>query len=293
MCSIWKDKDKKVVRFEDAKKALIKLRKNNFGTLQITGGEPLLNPDVFRIMEYAKRLGFTIFLVTNGTLINGDVAQKLSKIQVDNVGVSFHHYNPEKFEQITNHKQILDKVLNAIESLKKEKIPVEAMFTISKYNKDDIEKTVSFTNNLGLGISFCLPIIATNTSYSLGDSCVDFTNDELRDIILEVIRLKKKGFSIINNITFLEDTIRFLDGRVKYYCLGGYKIFYLDWNLNFYPCMFKGEPKKMDNVNFIFNKEKCNECLFQCFREPSLFLLSKPLTMKLILNNFRDYIKFI
>jgi MoaA/NifB/PqqE/SkfB family radical SAM enzyme len=293
MCSIWKDKDKKTVKFGDAKRALIKLRKNNFGTLQVTGGEPLLNPDVFRIIQFAKKLGFTIFLVTNGTLINEEIAKKLSRVHVDNVGISFHHHNAEKFEKITNHKKILDKVQDAIKYLKKEKIPTVAMFTISKHNKDDIKKTVQFINDLGVSVSFCLPIISTDTSYSLGGLCVDFTNDELRDVIFEIIHLKKKGFDIINNMAFLEDTLRFSIGTAKYYCLGGYKIFYLDWNLNFFPCMFKGKPIKINEVDFNFENEKCNECLFQCFREPSLFLLSKPLTLKLVLNDLKSYLRVI
>jgi len=234
-------------------------------------------------------LGFVIFLVTNGTLINQSITHKLSEIGVDNVGVSFHHYDAKRFEKISNHKKILDKILNAIENLKKEKISTEAMFTISKLNKDELEKTVEFINGLGLGVSFCLPIITTDTSYSLGGDCVDFTNDELKHIILEIVRLKKKRFDIINNMTFLEDMVRFLDGRAKYYCLGGHKIFYLDWNLNFYPCMFKGQPEKIKNVDFNFEREICNECLFQCFREPSLFLLSKPITLKLVLRNFTTY----
>lgn len=293
MCSIWKDKNKKIVKFKDAKQALIKLRKNNFGILQITGGEPLLNPDVFRIIKYAKRLGFTVFLVTNGTLIDENTASKLSEIGVDNVGISFHHHDNTMFEKITNHKKILTKVQSAIESLKKEKISTTAMFTISRCNKDDIRKTVSFINGLGVDVSFCIPTVVKNTSYSLGGPCADFNNEELRDMISEIIRLKKNRCGIINDTAFFEESLRFLDGKSKYYCSGGYKIFYLDWNLNFYPCMFKGPSTDLKNVNFDFKNEKCNECLLQCFREPSLFLLSRPLTLRLILSNLAAYSRII
>ena len=293
MCSIWKDKNKKIVKFEDAKRALVKLRKNNFGTLQITGGEPLLNPDIFHIIKYAKKLGFTIFLVTNGTLINEITASKLSESGVDNVGVSFHHYDRMIFEKIANHKKILDKVLNTIENLKKEKIPTEALFTLSKYNRDNIEKTVEFINDLGLGVSFSMPTIIKNTSFSLGGESVEFKKKELKKIISKIIRLKKRGYKILNNTVFLKEALNFLDGKNKYQCLGGYKIFYLDWNLNFYPCMFKGKPMSLNKVNFKFEKVRCNDCLLQCFREPSLFLLSKPLTIKLVLSDFRNYIEFI
>jgi len=293
MCSIWKYKNKKMIKFQEAKRTLIKLHKNNFGYIQITGGEPLLNPDALNIISYAKKLGFSVFLATNGTLIDESIAKKLSKIKVDNVGISFHHYNESIFEKISNHKNILNKVLTAIKLLKKESIPVEALFTISNYNKNDIENTVKFINNLDIGVNFCMPMIAKKTSFSLGGDCVKFSNEELKKIILQIIRLKKEGYNIINNITFLKEVINFLDGKSKYYCLGGFRIFYLDWNLYLYSCMFKGEPIKIENDNFNFKKEICSKCLFQCFREPSLFLISIPVAFKITMQELPTYFKLV
>jgi MoaA/NifB/PqqE/SkfB family radical SAM enzyme len=292
MCSIWKEKNKKVVKFKDAQKALLRLHQHNFGFLQITGGEPLLNPDVFSIMSYAKRLHFSVFLVTNGTLIDKIVARKLSKV-CDNVGISFHHYDPFISEKIFNHKNVLNKTLNAIECLRKEKIPIEALFTASRYNMNDIEKTVNFINSLDINVSFSIPTLIRNTSYVLGGDCVKFSSEELKTIILEIIRLKKRGYGIINNMTFLKETVDFLDGKNKYPCLGGYKIFYLDWNLNFYPCMFEGKSTLINEINFNFDKRRCNKCFLACFREPSLFLISKPLTLKLVLEDMQTYLKIV
>ena len=293
MCSIWKQKEKKIVRFKEAKKALKILHENNFGFLQITGGEPLMNPDALRIIKYAKKLGFVVFLVTNGTLIDKKVAHELARTKVDNIGISFHHYNEKVFEKISGHKNILHKVINAIENLKEKKISLEALFTLTKYNKDDIEETVKFINRLGISVNFSMPMIVRNTSYTLGGSAVKFSREELKNILLKIIHLKEMGYHIVNNKIFLEETVNFLEKRNKFYCVGGYKIFYLDWNLNFYPCMFKGKPIQIDKVNFNFKKEVCNECLFQCFREPSLFLISKLLTLKLILSEAFDYSKLI
>ena len=291
MCSIWKYDNKKIVKLIEGRKALSKLYKNNFGSLQITGGEPLLNSDVYSIIDYAKKLNFIVFLVTNGTLINELTAKKLSESRVDNVGISFHHYDNFIFEKISNHKNILSKVMNAVKYLKKENIPVEALFTISKFNKDDIEKTVEFINSLGIGVSFCIPMIIKDTSYCLGGRSAEFSNEELNDVITEIIHLKKKRYWIINNMIFFKEILNFLNGKNKYSCLGGNKLFYLDWNLNLYPCMVKGSPKNIDKVDFNLKGEKCNECLLQCFREPSLFLISRPLAISLILQDLPTYVK--
>ena len=293
MCSIWKQKNKRMVKLDEAKKVLIKLYKNNFGTIQITGGEPLLNPDVFSIINFAKKLNFLVFLVSNGSLINESVAHKLSVCGVDNFGISFHHYDETISEKIFNHKNILSKTINSIKCLKKENIPTEALFTLSKYNENDIEKIVDYINSFDIGVSFCIPTIVKETSYSLGGNCMNFSREELKNKFLEIIRLKKKGYNIVNNMIFLKEVVDFLEGKNRHYCLGGYKIFYLDWNLDLYPCMIKGQNMLIDEVNFNFENEKCNKCLLQCFREPSLFLLSKSLALKLILQELPNYSKLI
>ena len=56
--------------------------------LCVTGGEPLLRPDFFDIMEYARRLGFIWGMTSNGTLITEDAARRLYETGMRTVSVS-------------------------------------------------------------------------------------------------------------------------------------------------------------------------------------------------------------
>ena len=56
--------------------------------LCITGGEPLLRPDFFEIMNYAKSLGFTWGMTSNGTLIDDEVTKKLYDAGMGTIAVS-------------------------------------------------------------------------------------------------------------------------------------------------------------------------------------------------------------
>jgi len=38
-----------------------------------TGGEPLLREDIFDLIAYAKSIGFSVFIATNGTLITKEI----------------------------------------------------------------------------------------------------------------------------------------------------------------------------------------------------------------------------
>lgn len=54
----------------------------------LTGGEPLLHPDFFRIAQHSTRLGFSCGITTNGTLITREIAQKIADAGIYSVTVS-------------------------------------------------------------------------------------------------------------------------------------------------------------------------------------------------------------
>jgi len=75
----------------DTYKAILDEVKRNFGTkvrLAVTGGEPLLYPDFFELMEYAKSLGFLWGMTSNGTLITKEVAHRLKETGMRSISLS-------------------------------------------------------------------------------------------------------------------------------------------------------------------------------------------------------------
>lgn len=56
--------------------------------LILSGGEPLLRPDIFEISQRAKSMEFYVGLSTNGTLIDDDNIQAIAKVGYDYVGIS-------------------------------------------------------------------------------------------------------------------------------------------------------------------------------------------------------------
>ena len=56
--------------------------------LILSGGEPLMRPDIFDISHRAKAMGFYVGLSTNGTLITEDNISKIAEVGYDYVGIS-------------------------------------------------------------------------------------------------------------------------------------------------------------------------------------------------------------
>lgn len=82
------DFDKLVIIYKQFKELLEK--KKMKGHINITGGEPLCNPYLFKILDLIKEdsdlISFSI--LTNGTLINEKIAQRLKSYNLEYVQVS-------------------------------------------------------------------------------------------------------------------------------------------------------------------------------------------------------------
>ncbi len=56
--------------------------------LVLSGGEPLMRPDIFQLAERARQYGFYVALSTNGTLINESNIEQIAAAEFDYVGIS-------------------------------------------------------------------------------------------------------------------------------------------------------------------------------------------------------------
>ena len=64
------------------------LKQYGVPVLILSGGEPLLRPDIFELSKRAKEMGFYVGLSTNGTLITEDNIKQIAEIGYDYVGIS-------------------------------------------------------------------------------------------------------------------------------------------------------------------------------------------------------------
>lgn len=69
--------------------------------LSLTGGETLLRTDLFDILREAKALGFSINLLTNGLLIDEEMATQLAELWLHRIELSLYSLAPETHDAIT------------------------------------------------------------------------------------------------------------------------------------------------------------------------------------------------
>jgi MoaA/NifB/PqqE/SkfB family radical SAM enzyme len=114
--------------------------------LGISGGEPLVRQDIFDIIEYAKKIGFEVSLITSGFVFNDKNLSKLVRNEV-HTAVSVDG-NREANDKIRG-KGSYDKALSAVKKLSENGILDCLVTTLTKYNLKDPEHMVKLAEEYG------------------------------------------------------------------------------------------------------------------------------------------------
>ncbi len=104
--------------------------------LILSGGEPLLHPDIFDISRRAKDMGFYVALSTNGTKISEANIDQIASIDYQYIGVSLDGIK-DTHDRFRRVKGSFDQALNGIRLCLEKGIKVGLRFTLTQDNAHD------------------------------------------------------------------------------------------------------------------------------------------------------------
>lgn len=116
--------------------------------LDLTGGEIFTQTDILKILEYAKKKGFYLVLLTNGTLITPAIADCLKDLNINQIDVSFYGTTEKIHEAVTRVPGSLKRCLEGIRLLKKRKIPIVLKMTVMNPNIGEFDDVKSFAGKI-------------------------------------------------------------------------------------------------------------------------------------------------
>jgi heme d1 biosynthesis radical SAM protein NirJ len=121
------------------KEVMDDLRAFKVPALILSGGEPLLRPDIFEISAYGKALGFYLGLSSNGTLIDESNIEQIEAAGFDYVGISLDGIG-EVHDQFRRKAGAFDASLHAVHLCKERGIKVGLRFTLTQDNYHHLEQ---------------------------------------------------------------------------------------------------------------------------------------------------------
>jgi len=140
--------------FESLKKLIDNVAKYS-PYIYLTGGEPLINKATTPTIQYAKKKGLVVGLVTNGTLLNKENAEKLIQANLDFITISLdgNEKTHDYLRGQTCFKNTTQGIKNIIEMRKKSKFPVITLnCTISDYNYKNLNDVFEIAEELQVDI---------------------------------------------------------------------------------------------------------------------------------------------
>ncbi len=180
----------------------------NLTTLRLVGGEPLINPFTFEIVDKLIHLGYAkeleLEIITNLSVLNDSFIKQLEQFKSVQLTCSYDHVDPVKFHFIrypasyTEFKHNFDKIL-------KSNINVSISTTFSIFNIFDIDQILDEFEKLALPISFNYVIDPDYFSIKYLNTAQKIEVVKLVDTVL------KKDYKIFANNNNLVNYLRDID----------------------------------------------------------------------------------
>ena len=206
----------------------------------LTGGEPFLRKDFFEIYDGMRAMGLMISINSNGSLINGEILQKLVENPPIRINVSLYGGCAEIYQNMCGQNAYTSVVEN-IRALKSAGIDVRLNYSITPYNRQDMEKIFHISREMDVHIkasSYMYPPARLDCH----DCCTRLTAAESAACAVEWDRLRLSPELFDQRCKAAVSTecaVEFEDGVG---CRAGVTSFWVTWDGRMLPCGMMNRP---------------------------------------------------
>ena len=135
----------------------------------LTGGEPLLRPDIFDLASYGSAKGFRMVMATNGTLLTEEIVQKMKASGIQRISISLDGPTAETHDAFRKVNGSFEDSLRGIEMAKKGSLEFQINTTITQVNLHQIPDILRLAVDLGAVALHLFLLVPTGRGKELKD----------------------------------------------------------------------------------------------------------------------------
>lgn len=214
----------------------------------LTGGEAILRPDIWKIIDYCHAKRMLVAIASNGIGLSQNIIDKLILHKVDSIFISLDHYNSNQHDKIRGESNIFYRAITSIQNCVSNSIPVTVGITPMKDNYQEVDKIIDYAIELGaraINISNFVPT-------GRGSKDMDLTPIQWKELFFKLQECSKKYKDKIRlqihdvKLGIFYDDVQSFSLKTYHGCLAGYTHCYILPNGDVYPCVML--PIKLGNV---------------------------------------------
>jgi AdoMet-dependent heme synthase len=261
----------------------------------LSGGEPLLRPDLFELAAFGASLGLRMCIATNGTLVDDEVCGLMDAADIMMVSLSLDGSTAGIHDDFRQCPGAFDGVIRAAETLRRNGRKFLVNSSFSKRNQADIPNVFRLAKSLGATAWYMFMIVPTGRGEKIMDELI--SRDDYEEILEWHYRQEKEEDEILmrptcaphyyrivpqrakaEGVRFERRTLSFSTGGGKG-CIAAQSICLVDCFGNVKPCSYfpriagnvretpfreiwEKSPLFLELRDFMSYKGKCGQCEF-------------------------------
>lgn len=119
--------------------------------VKLTGGEPLLHPDIHEMLEVIRTEQLRLVVETNGVLCSPEIARAIAACKKPFVSVSLDGADAETHEWMRGVDGCFETALQGIRNLAEAGFKPQIIMSLVRRNKEQMEPVVRLAESLGVG----------------------------------------------------------------------------------------------------------------------------------------------
>jgi AdoMet-dependent heme synthase len=156
----------------------------------LTGGEPLLRPDIYELAQHGHKLGLRMVMAVNGTLLDKEKIEKLKESGIQRISISMDGANAESHDFFRQIPGAYIGILKGVEAARSADLEFQINTTVTRLNLHELEKIQEKAIEIGAAAHHIFMLVPTGRGRSLTDQTI--SAEEYEKTLAWLVKRKDK-----------------------------------------------------------------------------------------------------
>lgn len=139
----------------------------------LTGGEPLLRPDIFELAAYGHEKGLRMTMAPNGTLVTPEAARRMKEVGIQRISISLDGADAESHDSFRRMPGAFQGALRGIRNAKEAALPFQINTTITGANLHELPKIQELAVSLGAAAHHIFLLVPVGRGKNLEEQTIN------------------------------------------------------------------------------------------------------------------------